>query len=318
MTITTRGPVISFGEALIDLIADPGHDLGTATSLAIREGGAPMNFAVALARLGVPSALATVVGDDPFGRRLVALLDAEGVETSGVRITSEADTTIAYAWRNARGDGSFRLVRMADRLLSVADVERASIGAATAILAGSVALAAQPSRAAVERAVDIAVQEGVPVIFDVNVRPTLWPDVDSLRAASEPILAAAHVIKLSLDDAAVLWGSSAIVDVQQALAAFAAPYVVVTDGGRAAWSRIAGTWAEYAVFAVDAVEPTGAGDAFNAAFVSRLIANDWARASAADVRFAMAAGAIATTKPGAIAALPTVAEVEAFLAARTA
>jgi fructokinase len=64
---------------------------------------------------------------------------------------------------------------------------------------------------------------------------------------------------------------------------------------------------------VNAVEPTGAGDAFTAAAISRLIERDWAVLTAQDVRYASAAGALATTTPGAMEALPTRADIERFL-----
>jgi len=95
---------------------------------------------------------------------------------------------------------------------------------------------------------------------------------------------------------------------------------VLTDGGRGCWytSRLGASdaWApvrHVPAFPVEAVEATGAGDAFFAALISRLLAHGWAPPTAADIRFATAAGALATTRHGAIAALPTAAEVEAFL-----
>lgn len=314
--------IICLGECLIDLIADPGHDLSHAGSLTIREGGAPMNVAVGLARLGVPAKMCSVVGRDPFGDRLLSLLRDERVDTTGVRQTSDADTTIAYAWRDDRGDGRFQIVRLADRLLDAHDVDGIAIAQATAIVVGSVALSKQPSRRAIGHAVELAVEQRIPIVFDVNVRPTLWPDLGSLREVCEAILRQATVVKLSLDDAAALWGSSAINDVQQSLAGIAtsASVVVVTDGGRATWVRrglpATAVWSRHEVFTVDAIEPTGAGDAFTAALVSRLLARDWSELTDADIRFAMAAGAITTTKPGAISALPTVSAVEQFLARR--
>ncbi|MDP9362644.1 MAG: PfkB family carbohydrate kinase, partial [Chloroflexota bacterium] len=63
--------MLSFGEALIDLIvADGAANLEEAGTFTARPGGAPANVTVALARLGVPSAFVGIVGDDPFGRRL--------------------------------------------------------------------------------------------------------------------------------------------------------------------------------------------------------------------------------------------------------
>ncbi|MGN6032140.1 MAG: carbohydrate kinase family protein [Thermomicrobiales bacterium] len=317
----SQRPVVSIGECLIDLIAGPETDLSNAGTLTIREGGAPMNVAVGLARLGVPAVMASVVGQDPFGDRLVALMGAEGVDTAHVRQTAEAETTIAYAWKDRRGDGCFRLVRMADRLLAASDVDALGLDAdrVEALVFGSVSLSASPSREAVEHAATVAAEAGIPLVFDVNVRPTLWPDLAALRAACEPLMARATVIKLSLDDAEALWGTASMADAMPMLDTFPAPVVVITDGGREvrARRRIAGApaWSAHPVFAVDAVEPTGAGDAFTAALLSRLIAGGWGAVSDEDIRFGMAAGAIATTKPGAIAALPSAEEIVNFIAA---
>lgn len=315
---TSTSPVICFGECLIDLIAETGHDLSAAASLTIREGGAPMNVAVGLARLGVPTAICSVVGQDPFGNRLLALLDRERVDRTRMRRSPELDTTIAYAWRDARGDGSFRLVRMADCLLDVADVDGVAIDQAIAIVVGSVSLSAQPSRSAIEHAVRVAAGYQVPIVFDVNVRPTLWSDLSVLRAACEPILQQATVVKLSLDDASSLWQSTAMNDIERSLAELSALVIVVTDGARATWVR-RGTprrWSRHKVFTVDAVEPTGAGDAFTAALVSCLLASNWGALTDEDIEFAMAAGAMTTTRAGAIDALPTAADIAHFLDSR--
>ena len=315
----SRKQVVTIGECLIDLIASPGTDLSNAGTLAIREGGAPMNVAVGLARLGLPSAVASVVGRDPFGDRLIALMRAEGIDTAGVRQTTDAETTIAYAWKDGRGDGQFRLVRMADRLLSPGDVDALELAPdrTEALVVGSVSLSASPSREAVEHAAAVATEAGIPLVFDVNVRPTLWPDDDALREACQPLLARATVIKLSLDDANALWGTATMATATPALDPFPAPVVVITDGGREVQARriFDGRphWTVHPVFAVDAVEPTGAGDAFTAALLSRLIAKGWEGVSDGDLRFAMAAGAIATTKPGAIEALPTPGEIARFM-----
>ena len=106
------GPALSIGETLIDLIAADGStQLQDVNQFVARPGGAPANAAVGLARLGVPSAFCGVVGADPFGDRLRSTLAAAGVDVSRLRATDEADTTIAFAWKDARGDGHFRQPR---------------------------------------------------------------------------------------------------------------------------------------------------------------------------------------------------------------
>ena len=308
-------PVVCAGEILIDLIANPGDTPLTATTFAIREGGAPMNAAIALARLGSPVRFCGAVGDDQFGQRLRQLVEREGADASAIRVIPGQNTSIAYAWRDERGDGHFQLVRLADRMLAPADVEAAGIDQAAVLLVGSCALAESPSREAILRAVEIAVANDVPVVFDVNVRPTLWPGMDALRAACEPILNAATVLKLSLDDAHHLWGVETAVQAAESASAYAPHILVVTDGGRGVHfaGSEPGQLRHYPVFPVEAVDPTGAGDAFTAALISRLRETGWNPPSDDDIRFAMAAGALATTRQGALTALPTLAELDQFL-----
>ncbi len=314
--------VLSLGETLMDLIVAGGAtSLEDADALTARPGGAPANVAVALARLGVPAAFGGVVGDDPFGRRLRTTLEREGVDVSRLRATDQADTSLAFAWKDARGDGHFRLLRLADRLLSETDVQAAGIEDLAALVVGSVALAAEPSRQAIVSATARAVAARVPVCFDVNLRPTLWPDLDVARSACAPVLDRATLLKLSVDDARHLFGleddpSALMVH----LRTFPPPIVVLTDGSRGSWyigtDGPAGSPGVRHVpaFPIDAVEPTGAGDAFTAGLVSRLLARDWAPPEEADIRYAAGAGALATTKPGAMDGLPTAAELGSFLA----
>lgn len=329
MTMTPpAGRVLAIGETLIDLIVSDGAtDLTTATSLAIRPGGAPANAAVALSRLGVPSGFCGVVGEDPFGDRLRATLAANGVDVSTLRQTDEAATTLALAWTDARGDGNFTFLRLADGLLSVDDVEAAGIPSCVAILVGSVVLPAEGARRAVYRAVEIAAAAGVPVVFDVNFRPALWADPGQALAICGPVIERATVLKLSLDDGRALLGSDGDPeDILREAAALAPPITVLTDGARGCWSfatdGASGERGENADvihlprFAVDAVEPTGAGDAFTAGLITRLIANGWSTPTLADLRFAAGAGALATTRPGAMDGLPRRQELDAFLQAR--
>jgi sugar/nucleoside kinase (ribokinase family) len=309
-------PIVCIGEILIDLIAHPGHTLGTTDALAVREGGAPMNAAIAMARLGLPVRFSGVVGDDPFGARLRDVLTREGIDTAALRATTDLGTSLALAWRDDRGDGHFQLVRLADRLLDAGDIDRLDIVHAGGVLVGSVALAASPSRAAVHEAVRRAIVAGVPVMFDINVRPTLWSSMVALREACEPVLRAAKVLKLSLDDARHLWGAETPEQAVVEAARYDPWLVVITDGARGVHvpDAVTGTVRHLPVFEVAAVDPTGAGDAFTGALVARLVASGWAAPTDDDIRFAMAAGALATTKRGALPALPSRAELELFLA----
>jgi len=321
------GVVLSLGETLIDMIATDGAGrLEDAVSFVARPGGAPANVTVALARLGVASAFGGVVGNDPFGRRLRETLAGERVDVSRLRISDDAATTLAFAWKDGRGDGHFWLLRAADTQLGVGDIDAADIPGLAALVVGSVALAGEPSRSAIHEAVRRAAGVGVPVCFDVNIRPTLWSSLDEARRACEPILAQATLVKMSLDDTRSLFDLDEPSAIYERLrtrhdplgeAGRAAPVVVLTDGDRGCWyGSVVGETAprHMPAFQVGAVEPTGAGDAFTASLISRLLASRWAPPTEEDLRYAAAAGALATTRSGALDGLPTAEELAAFLA----
>jgi fructokinase len=317
--------VLAIGEFLIDLIATGGAtSLLDVETMAVRPGGAPANVAVALARQGVAAGLCAVVGRDPFGDRLIGVLDEYGVDRSRVRQDPAADTTLALAWKDAHGDGHFRLLRQADIRLNIDDIVAAEIDELDAIVVGSCSLSLQPSRAAIERAVGAAYDEGVRICFDVNIRPTIWENRDAAWMVCESILDTGTLVKMSMDDARFLFalGSGATAEqVVDLLGRYENQFVVLTDGARGAWFS---NWLDgrhsppefVPAFSVDAKEPTGAGDAFTAAIIARLIAGDWAALTVEDVRYASAAGALTTTREGAIDSLPTGPEIQEFLASQ--
>lgn len=314
---SAAGPVLSIGETLIDIIATDGaSSLVEARDFVALAGGAPANVAVALARLGVSSAFCGVVGADPLGERLIAELQTETVDVSRLRQTTVAPTTIAFAWKDERGDGRFWIMRGADLDISPQDVDQAGIPHLTALVLGSVSLAAPSSRAAVLHAVAQASSHHVPVVFDVNLRPTVWNDPTEAVGLCESVASTSTIVKLSLDDAIGLFGTGInAIDACARILALGAPTVVLTDGARGCWyaNAAAGDVHYISAFSVDAIEPTGAGDAFAAAIISRAIASGWKPLQPEDVRFAAAAGALATTRRGAWDGLPTLEQLEAFL-----
>ena len=314
--MTQPGPVLAIGESLIDLIATDGGSLVGASTLAIREGGAPMNVAVGLARMGTASAFCGVVGDDPFGERLRAILVANGVDVTHLHTTTEAETSVAYAWSDDRGDGHFRLLRQADCRLT-ATFTRAAVKdlRPAAIVVGSVSTATPISKLGVFAAIDTAIEMNIPVVVDLNIRISQWKSVDRLRRVLPGLLRHATLIKLSVDDAREAWGLTDPVAIRRQIGRWNRCPMVITDGSRGVvvFAVESDVSLRFPVFPVEAIEPTGAGDAFLAGLITRLVGNGWASLADDDIRFAMAAGAITTTKPGALTALPTCAEIEAFL-----
>lgn len=315
--MTASSPVLCIGECLIDLIALDGTSLVDASALAIREGGAPANVAVGLVRLGVPSAFCGVIGDDPFGARLRRVLDDNGVDTDHLHVSDRDETSVAYAWRDDRGDGHFNLLRRADCRLS-ATFTKAAVRELrpAALVVGSVSTATANSKLAVMAAIRKAQELAIPVTVDLNIRISQWASVERLRRVLPGLLRGASLVKLSIDDAIAAWDVADPLAIRELTSAWFRGPLVITDGARGVFvfQQDADDDEQFPVFPVNAVEPTGAGDAFFAAMLARLIDSGWGRLTADDIRFAMAAGAITTTQPGALAALPTRDAVGQFLA----
>src|SRR3954453_893417 len=175
---SNAGQILAMGEILVDfIVADGATSLASAETFVARSGGAPANASVAIARLGLASAFCGVVGDDQFGSRLQAELAAEGVDTSRLRQSGEAATTLAFAWKDPGGNGHFWLLRGADALLGEADASAAGVPSLGALVVASVALSAQPTRRTIDRAVGLHHEGGVPVVFDVSWRQPFWSEL---------------------------------------------------------------------------------------------------------------------------------------------
>lgn len=322
--------VLTAGEALVDWVCtERGVNLALAGTFSKNPGGAPMNLAVALARLGVPVAFAGRVGADAFGTWLRALLSAEGVDTALMKTAHDRQTRMAYVVTNAAGDrelAAFSDVACADAALEAEDLPAGVLDRVRAFYFGSLILLGEPSASAVMAAARrVHAGPGLSV-FDPNVRQVLWPDRARLHAMLEAGLAVADVVKLGVEEVGfVAAGDTPVAAARALLERYALAAVVLTDGplGAGVVTRRGDTWVPS--FPVKAVEPTGAGDAFLAGLLAGLMAIDAgghlptqvAELPMADwepiLRRANAVGALATTRLGAITALPTRAELEAFL-----
>ena len=315
-------PVLCLGEALVDMVPTrSGVGIAEAETFVKAAGGAPANVAVGLARLGVSSGFIGCVGDDPFGRFLADTLASEGVSTAGLRVTKEAPTALAVVSLGADGDRDFVFYGhpAAHTKLMPADIDEATIREAAILHFGSVSLIAEPARAATLHAVDLAHRHGVLVSFDPNLRLPLWSDAGAAREGVALGLSRANVVKLAEDEVRFLQGDSCdLIEAARALWHPALELMAVTRGHRGCLWLDSFEEREEAGFAVLTVDTTGAGDAFTAGLLAGLVEHrDLDTVDrAALVRFACAAGALATTERGAIPALPRRAEIERFLEMR--
>lgn len=303
------------GRAGMDLYADPpGTRVDAATQFSAALGGSAANIAVALVRQGCRAALLTCVSDDAVGRFCLAQLGAFGVDRAHVRaVAGERRTSLAVV-ETRMEDGQSVIYRnnAADFALTVSDVKAAKPARFSALILTGTALAAEPSRGAVVRAVALARAAGVPVVFDVDYRPYSWTSAAEAAAVYAEVAALCDVVVGNEEEFAVMAGPGQRgLDRARGLIEAGAQIVVYKRGEAGAVTLTREAAFATGVFPTRAIKPTGAGDSFLGAFVAGLATGAQVRAA---VLRGSAAAAMVVARVGCAPAMPSRAEVDAFLA----
>jgi 5-dehydro-2-deoxygluconokinase len=173
----TELDVITIGRSSVDLYGQQiGGRLEDMASFAKSVGGCPANIAIGTARLGLRSALITRVGDEAFGRFIREQLVREGVDISGVATDPKRLTALVIL--GVRDRSTFPLIfyreDCADAALDESDIDEAFIRSARAIVVTGTHFAKASSDAAQRKAMRIAREAGVRIVFDIDYRPNLW------------------------------------------------------------------------------------------------------------------------------------------------
>lgn len=317
--------VICLGELLIDLhAAERDVTLAEARTFTKAPGGAPANVAVGVVRLGLSAGFVGAVGDDPFGHFLAGVLDEAGVETAHLARIDGVRTSLA--WIAARSDGQKDIVFYrnpgADMCLSREHIDADYLAGAEALHFGSISRIDADPRAATDLARRIAADNEAMVTYDLNWRPSLWPDHAAARQRILEGFEGTTVAKVSDEEWAFVLGTEDFADGARAILDRGVQLVVRSEGADGASFATAACSGHVEPFGIDCVEPTGAGDAAMACLIIELLEH-WRRGTGPGeltpdeltriVRRANAVGALACTQVGAIPSLPTAAEVEAFL-----
>jgi fructokinase len=315
--------VICLGELLIDFVPiTSGFPLSEVPEFQRAAGGAPANVAAMVAKLGGHSRFIGKVGRDAFGDYLERVLQESGVESFVYRSDS-AKTTLAFVSLRKDGERDFAFYRDpgADMLLSAEEVTKEAMADGAIFHFGSISLIAEPSRSATVHAAQLARERGMIVSYDPNIRLSLWPDADQARRTILGTLPLADLVKVSDEEAVFLTGEDDAAIAGRSLLTCGPKAVMVTEGENGCWWFAENGELHVPSFKVTPMDTTGAGDAFVGALLHQLVrrgvqVGDFSNAILGNenticdmLRFANAAGALATTRKGAIAAMPTEAEI---------
>ncbi|WP_256966786.1 ribokinase [Streptomyces caniscabiei] len=271
------------------------------SDLAVHPGGKGANQAVAAARLGARTALLARVGDDGHGRLLLDSQRAAGVDTAGV-LVGGAPTGVALITVDPSGDNSIVVSPGANGRLTPEDVR-----AADPLLRASRVVSAQ-LEIPLETVVEVVrrLPEGTRFVLNPSPPRELPPEV---LAACDPLIVNEHEARIIVGGEPS--GSPSPEDWARALLALGPRSVVVTLGAEGAYAvdGRTGETAEVPAIAVEALDPTGAGDVFVAGFVTGTLA-DWPLADR--LAFAGLTAALSVQEFGGSLSAPGWAEIAAW------
>lgn len=257
--------ILCCGEALIDMIPQP-----DGTGFVPHVGGAVLNTAVALGRLGVPVGLVTGLSSDPFGQLIEAALDSSHVNTAHA-VRSDRNTTLAFVHlENGQATYTFYDDNTATRTMSPSDMPTLPDDT-EAVFFGGISLCNPP---VADSLLDLALAQPADrvVMADPNIRPGFVSDHARYRARLTALLGRADIVKLSDDD--IDWlveGDASIPDKARSVLAMGPKLLLLTRGGEGATVyQTGGNEVHVPARTVQIVDTVGAGDTFNAGALAAL------------------------------------------------
>jgi ribokinase len=307
----TDKPVCVVGSINYDLICVLDRLPGLGETLTAHDhvaafGGKGANQAVAASRMGAPVRMIGAIGSDPTGVAMRGNLDADGIDATGL-LVAPGPSGVAMINIDANGDNTIVVYPGANAALSP-DWVRAN---ALAIESSScLVLQLETPLESVLEAARIASRAGVPVLL--NPAPA--------RQLPDELLKLCTVVTPNETELGLLTGADGIEAGARLLLAKGVRAVVVTLGSKGCFYMDEKGSFTVPSYRINAVDATAAGDSFNGALATRLRGagdhGDRAQGliSPEDLEFCNAAGALAATKLGAQPSIPTLAEVESFVA----
>ncbi len=226
-----------------------------------------------MVRMGYSAGWISKLGDDELGRYIHGFLRGEGVDVSRVRFDGGAPTGLYFVQRDYPVPGKsviyyYRRGSAASRL-TPEDVDEEYIASAKVFHTTGVTLALSEScRKSVDKAIEVAHGSGVKVSFDTNIRLKLWTP-DEARRVMLPYLGKADVLFTDIQDSEILLGDADPASAAKKYLDMGVDTAVVKMGERGAYVATRDGGASMGeAFKVPVVDVTGAGDAFDAAFLS--------------------------------------------------
>lgn len=305
---------VVFGRAGMDMFADPpGTKAAQAETFRADLGGSSANICVGLCKLGAQSALVTSVSNDCVGEFCTNRLRHYGVDTRYLKVLNGEHRVSLAVYESTMADFQLCIYRnnAVDFQVTAEDVDRVDYAAYGALITAGTVFAAEPSRGATFRAFENARRVGVPVIFDIDYRPYSWP---SPEIAAEVLSRAGEqsdmIVGNDEEFGFMAGGLDKGLDKARALAERPGRIVIYKMGQAGAVTLANGQEIRTGIYPVTAVKPNGAGDSFIAGLLAGIAEG---RSLHQAVLRGSACASIVVSQPGCAPAMPTTAQLDAFL-----
>lgn len=320
--------VIAIGEALIDFIPhEKGRALNDVENFLRVPGGAPLNVAAAVAKLGGKSQMLTKLGQDGFGDAILNEVKPLGVDVSRISRTNEANTALAFVSLREDGERDFSFYRnpSADMLLSAEEICVKDFNEKDILHFCSVSLIDAPIKEAHRRAIEIAKEKGCLISFDPNVRLPLWKNPEDCRKAILEFLPLSNIVKISDEELEFITGIKDEKEALDFLLTGDVKVIIYTKGTNGAEFITKERVIFSPSFKVSAQDTTGAGDSFIGSLLYQVAEGEYSLEQLVDLSeekvqeiltFSNATAALTVCKKGAIGALPLKEEVLAKISER--
>jgi 5-dehydro-2-deoxygluconokinase len=301
------------GRAGVDIYPDPpGTKTENATHFVTHLGGSSANIAVALTKLQGNCKILTSVSDDALGRLAINQLNSYNVDTSLISFKKE-ESRISFAVVESRIEDHQSIIyrnKASDLLMNDHDVDKVNIEDFSCLIVTGTCLASDPSRAATFKIIEKAKLHYIPVILDLDYRPYTW---NSSKEASDVYLRASKSCDILIgndNEFGVLANDyNKGINIAKELSNKVS-IVIYKKGEKGSITFYDNKQINKGIFIVNALKPTGAGDAFMGSFIGALL-ND--KNIESSIEYGSASAAIVVTKVGCAPAMPLLDEIEEFM-----
>jgi len=290
----------------------PGTKIDDVQNFSTHLGGSAANTCAALSKLNVASDLVTCVSDDAIGNYIFKKLDDFNIGKKFCRrINKKFQTQIALVETILENNQSI-LYRnnSCDLQLDQSDIERINFEDYSSVFISGVTLSSNPSRDAVFLAVEKATALKLPLIIDLDYRPYNWESDEKKSEVYKNIMKEMDVIIGNDLEFNIADNSSDGLKLAQTLIQKKPSIIIYKMGEKGSKVYTKDSEQDFGIYNVQAIKPTGAGDAFNGGFLSSLYQGFSLEDS---VKRGSANAAIVVTKVGCSSAMPNLEELNQFI-----